>query len=200
MLERLKDFLYDISDIAVSLLIIAVIFFSVSWKISDTLNVDMTLLPGSTDTELTTPSDGETNTDPAGDGDTETVIEIIPDINTGSNDAASETNTETSAGTSSIETNTTTPATSTSTPSTSTSAPATSTTPLVLETFVVSQGQSGYGIGQNLASQGYVDSANAFVSRLVERNLDRKLFAGDFKLSKSDNLDTIINVLTGQGR
>jgi len=34
MFEKIKDFFYDISDIFVSLLIIAMIFVSVSWKIS----------------------------------------------------------------------------------------------------------------------------------------------------------------------
>jgi hypothetical protein len=187
MLERLKDFLYDISDIAVSLLIIAVIFFSVSWKISDTLDFDLeAMLPSGTETEApidddkvieiipnTSLDDGTSTASETGDGDSEAQT---PDENTNVNgDAASGNN-------------------STAEP------PETNTAPVVYETFVVPSGASGYSIGEDLAAQGYVDSANTFVSRLVARDLDRKLFAGDFKLSKSDDLDTIINVLTGQGR
>lgn len=41
MFEKIKDFLYDISDIVLSLLIIGLIFFAVSWKISDTLSMDV---------------------------------------------------------------------------------------------------------------------------------------------------------------
>jgi hypothetical protein len=42
MFDKIKDFLYDISDIVLSLLIIGLIFFAVSWKISDTLSMDVT--------------------------------------------------------------------------------------------------------------------------------------------------------------
>lgn len=41
MFEKIKDFLYDISDIVLSLIIIGLIFFAVSWKISDTLSMDV---------------------------------------------------------------------------------------------------------------------------------------------------------------
>ena len=54
MFEKIKDFLYDISDIFLSLLIIGLIFFAVSWKISDTLSIDIDA-PGTTvETEATT--------------------------------------------------------------------------------------------------------------------------------------------------
>lgn len=51
MFEKIKDFLYDISDIFLSLLIIGLIFFAVSWKISDTLSIDIDASPT---TEATT--------------------------------------------------------------------------------------------------------------------------------------------------
>lgn len=38
-MEKVKDFLYDISDLFFSLLIIAVIFIVVSWKLTDTMQV-----------------------------------------------------------------------------------------------------------------------------------------------------------------
>ncbi|MBS7525509.1 hypothetical protein KHM83_02315 [Fusibacter paucivorans] len=186
MLERLKDFLYDISDIVVSLLIIAIIFFSVSWKISDTLSFDLeAMLPSGSETEAPL--------------DDDKVIEIIPNTNL-NHDLG--TDTENSNHEAQPEDTTPTEPTGdndTTTPP-DTSAPSDTSTPAAYETFVVPSGASGYSIGEDLAALGYVDSANTFVSRLVERELDRKLFAGDFKLSKSDDLDTIINVLTGQGR
>ncbi|MDK2866491.1 MAG: hypothetical protein PWP51_1272 [Clostridiales bacterium] len=185
MLERLKDFLYDISDIVVSLLIIAIIFFSVSWKISDTLSFDLeAFLPSSAETE--TPSEDEK------------VIEIIPNTNLGDNQGTDDENSDHTDDTTPTEPtgedNASTP------PDTATPPDTSAPTSATYETFVVPSGASGYSIGEDLATQGYVDSANTFVARLVERDLDRKLFAGDFKLSKSDDLDTIINVLTGQGR
>jgi len=38
-MEKVKDFLYDISDLFFSLLIIAIIFIVVSWKLTDTMQV-----------------------------------------------------------------------------------------------------------------------------------------------------------------
>ncbi|MBN2797210.1 MAG: hypothetical protein JXR88_17490 [Clostridia bacterium] len=38
-MEKVKDFLYDISDLFFSLLIIGIIFFVVSWKLTDTMSV-----------------------------------------------------------------------------------------------------------------------------------------------------------------
>ncbi len=43
MLEKIKDILYDVSDIVLSLIIVALIFFVVSWKISDSLAFDITI-------------------------------------------------------------------------------------------------------------------------------------------------------------
>lgn len=186
MLERLKDFLYDISDIAVSLLIIAVIFFSVSWKITDTLDFDISSLGSDQTTSQDLITEDQTDTDQS---DEENVIEIIPNVSEDSSDNSSDASTDTTSENSGTDDQ-----------STSSEGSETSSQPLVLNTFTVSQGQSGYAIGQSLADEGYVESADVFVSRLVERELDRKLFAGDFKLSTSDDLDTIIDVLTGQGR
>jgi len=38
-MEKVKDFLYDISDFVFSLLIIMIIFLVVSWKLTDTMQV-----------------------------------------------------------------------------------------------------------------------------------------------------------------
>lgn len=197
MIEKIKDILYDLSDIVVSLIIIAVIFVSVSWKISDTLDVDLK-------ETLTKPS-VETETDPP-------VTVIIPEIDPNgiSNNATNPTG-ENTGPTSDPATNTpgstdtsgdTTPPSdptsgATSEPKTDTTTPA---TPGVLVAFEVPEGATGYSIGKKLVSEGYVDDVDTFVNRLVALKLDNKLRAGTFKLSKSDSLDVIIKVLAGQGR
>ncbi|MDW7660089.1 MAG: hypothetical protein SCL54_01555 [Bacillota bacterium] len=66
MFEKIKDFFYDISDIFVSLLIIAMIFVSVSWKISDTLSIDI-------DAPITSEIDQEQLDDPP-------VIIVTPEV------------------------------------------------------------------------------------------------------------------------
>ncbi len=45
-MEKLKDILYDLSDVIISLIIIAVIFGVVSWKLNDTLPLKSTLFSG----------------------------------------------------------------------------------------------------------------------------------------------------------
>ncbi len=45
-MEKLKDILYDLSDVLISLIIIAVIFGVVSWKLNDTLPIKSTLFSG----------------------------------------------------------------------------------------------------------------------------------------------------------
>lgn len=178
MFDKIKDFLYDISDIFVSLLIIGVIFFAVSWKISDTLSVDINA-PVSPTTEsvetteasiVVTPVAPETSTNPDGETSTEATTETVTQ-------PATEATTEAA----------TQPATQ---------APQN----LVLENFVVSDGELGYTIGENLEAQGFVHDADDFVQRLIEMGYDSKLRAGTFKLDKRDSLDVIIKVLAGEKR
>jgi hypothetical protein len=158
MFEKIKDFFYDISDIFVSLLIIALIFISVSWKISDTLSIDM-------DAPIASAIDQEQVNDPP-------VIIVTPEK---PEDPVDETPEDPDVVAEPV-------------------------TPVDLKTFTVSEGSTGYSIGQKLQSEGYVDDVNSFVKRLIEMGYDSKLRAGDFKISTSDDLDTIIRVLAGQKR
>ena len=193
MIEKIKDILYDLSDIVVSLIIIAVIFVSVSWKISDTLDVNLK-------ETLTNPT-VEAETDPP-------VTVIIPEINpNGISDEIADPTSENSDPTDSTgnsSENTPESATDTTPPSDATpstpSEPETNTAPGTLVSFEVPEGATGYSIGKKLVSEGYVDDVDTFVNRLVALKLDNKLRAGTFKLSKSDSLDVIIKVLAGQGR
>ncbi len=179
MFDKIKDFLYDISDIFVSLLIIGVIFFAVSWKISDTLSVDINT-PVSPTTEaietteatiVVTPveptnPDGETSTEASNEATTEAVTQPATEATT---EAATQAATQAPQN-------------------------------LVLENFVVSDGELGYTIGENLEAQGFVHDADDFVQRLIEMGYDSKLRAGTFKLDKRDSLDVIIKVLAGEKR
>ncbi len=177
MFEKIKDFLYDISDIFLSLLIIGLIFFAVSWKISDTLSIDI-------DGPSTTVESEETT-----EGTSIIVTPVTP----------TEATVETSEGETSVG-DTTENTTETSTEA-STEAPTQPTTEAgVLEKFVVNDGELGNTIGKHLEEQGFVKNSNDFVKRLIEMGFDSKLRAGTFKISKTDSLDTIIKVLAGQGR
>ncbi len=171
MFEKIKDFLYDISDIVVSLVIIGVIFFSVSWKISDTLSIDINS-PANNTIEIGTTSD-------------ETEIIVTPVDPTESTEATSEGETQVGE--------------TTEAPVVTTEAP-TQASSQTLENFVVEEGWLGETIGKNLQEKGFVANYRDFVSRLIEMGYDSKLRSGTYKLSKSDSLDTIIKVLAGEKR
>lgn len=171
MFEKIKDFLYDISDIFVSLLIIGMIFFAVSWKISDTLSVDVNAPVVTTEAVATTEG---------------SLIVVTPVETNETIDTTEDENVEVTTEAA------TEPATQPVTQPT--------TQPAALETFIVSEGELGYTIGKNLEAQGFVADKNAFVKRLIEMGYDSKLRAGSFKISKTDDLDTIIKVLSGQKR
>lgn len=176
MFEKIKDFLYDISDIFVSLLIIGVIFFAVSWKISDTLSVDINAPQTTSETSATT----------------EGQIVVTPVDSTEATSAGEAGTTEATA---------TTEASTEATTEAPTEAPTqAATTPGALETFVVGDGELGYTIGKNLESQGFIADRDEFVKRLIEMGYDSKLQAGTYKVSKTDSLETIIKVLAGEGR
>lgn len=193
MIEKIKDFLYDISDIVLSLLIIAIIFLAVSWKISDTLDIDLTQ-------SISKPTETETENIP--------VTVIIPDITQTNTDSQSteEDENEDAESVEGTETENSSPATSVPSDSATSNAtaPATATnnpaTNAPIENFIVPSGATGYSIGKKLVEEGYISDVNTFVNRLVAMKLDGKLRAGTFKLSKSDDLDTIIKVLAGQSR
>ncbi|HAS72986.1 MAG TPA: hypothetical protein DCS67_02450 [Clostridiales bacterium UBA8960] len=166
MFEKIKDFLYDISDIFVSLLIIGMIFFAVSWKISDTLSVDVNAPISTTEAVATT----------------EGSLIVVTPIET--TDAVESTDEEPEPSTEPTTEQATQPTTQTAN----------------LENFTVNEGELGFTIGTNLEAKGFVSNKNEFVKRLIEMGYDSKLRAGTFKLSKSDDLDTIIRILSGQKR
>lgn len=62
-MEKVKDFLFDISDLFFSLLIIGIIFFVVSWKLTDTMavnwfsNIDDSQMTNLEFDDITTPDD-----------------------------------------------------------------------------------------------------------------------------------------------
>ncbi|GAU79471.1 hypothetical protein [Fusibacter sp. 3D3] len=198
MIEKIKDILYDLSDIVVSLIIIAVIFVSVSWKISDTLDVNLK----------------ETLTGPTVEAETDPPIKvIIPEINpNGISDPLTDTPTDPAGETTDPAEPSSDPASGTpestgDTPpagdpvsNTTPESPPPATTPDTINAFEVPDGATGYSIGKKLVSEGYVADVDTFVNRLVALKLDNKLRAGTFKISKSDPLDTIIKVLAGQSR
>ncbi len=62
-MEKLKDILYDMSDVIISLFIIAVIFAVVSWKLNDAMPLDSTFFAAEETTTETTALSTESTVD-----------------------------------------------------------------------------------------------------------------------------------------
>lgn len=81
-MERIRDFLYDVSDLLISLLIIAVIFAVISWKLNESIPIDIATAPPGTEEPATpeTPDseDPATDTDVGDASDADKPIEGTP--------------------------------------------------------------------------------------------------------------------------
>lgn len=184
MLDKLKDILYDVSDIVVSLVIVALIFFVVSWKISDSLAFEVKIpeKTGTTEVAAQDPNIVE--------------IEEVTGEEGQSTEGESTDATESEAGS-----NTATASGESSSSSASSDAkPGGTQVNLVGVTkeIEIKHGSSGYSIGKQLAEEGLVVDTSTFIKRVEELGLGAKLRSGTFKLSTDMSLDEIIYKISGQ--
>ena len=181
MLEKIKDILYDVSDIVVSLVIVALIFFVVSWKISDSLAFDVTIPEQNPQTQVA--------------GQDPNIVEIaeVPDAETTpSEESSDETETTTPSETPTEEATETTPSTDAKPGGTQVNLVG------VTKEIEIKSGSSGYSIGKLLATEGMVADTNTFIKRVEELGLGAKLRSGTFTLSSDMSLDEIIYKISGQ--
>ncbi|MBN2898165.1 MAG: endolytic transglycosylase MltG [Clostridia bacterium] len=205
MLEKVKDFFYDVSDVLLSILIIAIMFYTISWKLSDTMsytpNLNLPFISEKTEVdepETTVPDDathvaiGEDSPAVSEGTDLDAsqgeVIDMTPP-----EEVTQETPATSSEGTTPVETPTETPSEAAKPGSDTINVIA----PKTVE-FVVPSGMLASKIIQKLEDEGLIDSKSEFTQRLSERKLDSKLRSGTFNLSTDMNYDQIINKLTGQ--
>jgi hypothetical protein len=179
MFDKLKDILYDVSDILFSLIIVALIFSIVSWKISDSLAFEVKV-PDKNTTEIASSSDPD-------------LIQI---------EEATETEEDqTTPGTPNTDTTATPETTEPATPDTGSDAkPGGTSVNLVGTTkeIVIEPGSSGYSIGKLLADEGMVPDTQTFIKRVEELGLGAKLRSGTFTLSSDMSLDEVIYKISGQ--
>lgn len=171
-MERVKDFFFDLSDILISLLIIAVILFVVTWKLSDTMPLDFALLQADQETEAPTEED-KTPTIPIG--------------------------TTENAGTPTEEVTQPTDATEpppAETPSEPAPTPPVETVKVI--TVTIPEGSTGNSIAKILASNGLISDIAAFNKKVEDIGLGGKLRAGTFKLSTDMSDETIAKTISGQ--
>lgn len=168
MIDKLKDLIYDMSDVILSLLIIGMIFFVVSWKISDSMAFEIAVpdkpaqsveLP---DTEVAVLSPSEEA------AQTETNLPASEEA--GSSEAKPEGGDITVIEEPAVQE----------------------------ITFEIKKGATGYSISKQLKELGLIEDTSAFLSRLDELELSNKLRQGTFTLKTDMSTDDIIYKLSGR--
>lgn len=88
----------------------------------------------------------------------------------------------------------------TATTTTSTTTTTTTTTQAEEVVFEVRSGEYGQTIASNLVAAGLISSVDEFLSRAAELGVDKSLREGVYTLKRSDDLDTILRLLSGGSR
>lgn len=171
-MERIRDFLYDISDLLISLLIIAAIFSVISWKLNESIPIDTVSVP-------------QTIEEPAADAPGEDPDAIL---------AATEATTAPASGDASDADKPIDAESTTEAPAPTTEAkPAVATgKDIVIE---IPSGSPGVAIGKILKDNGLITDVNAFIKKVDELGLGPKLRSGSFKLRTGMELEEIVKVL-----
>ncbi len=169
-MNKLRDFIYNVSDVVLALVIITLIAGIISWKIkaiSDYPEYAASLPSNSEETPGTETPDTETpDIEPP---DTETPDTETPDTETPENEP--------------------------DTPDPDTSNPP---APPQMVTVRIPDGSIGSSIAKILLENNLIQSSSEFLNRATERKLDSKLRSGTFKIPSNATLDEVINILTGQ--
>lgn len=196
MLERLKDFFYDVSDIILSIVIIVIMVVAISWKLSDTISyspikinmqetVSSAIVPESDD------SHSAESSEPGESSDAETILEEESSI---AEEATSPENGEVEEVPATNET----PAENTETVVPKPSNENINVVAAKEINFIIPAGSSGASIASKLKTEGLIEDTSIFLNRLEALNLGNKLRSGTFKLSTDMDMDAIINKLTGR--
>lgn len=201
--EKLKDLVYDFSDIIISLIIITMIFGVVSWKISDSMAY-------STFTDEGTKASVEkTNETPADNADATSTVNVDTKdetaSTTGSDQAVTSTGGKPAAGNTTNQTATTgntagssNTTTNTATTNTATTTPPTNTAPTGDFKVEIPSGSSGIAIAKILKDKSIISDTKMFITRVDQLKLGSKLKAGSFTIKAGSTLDEVIYTLTGK--
>lgn len=176
-MNKLKDILYDISDILVAFFIISIVVVVVGWQVSSTLSYSAKNLGDKTSTppqpiEEISPLEPSTETIVTPSEDKDTIIEPVVE-----------------PAKQAIEV---TPAKEPTTPK---------PTPKPVSkkiTVVIPSGSPGIKIAKILESAGLIKSSSDFVKRSSELKMDSKLKSGTYTINTSDSIDDMIYKIAGK--
>ncbi len=65
--------------------------------------------------------------------------------------------------------------------------------------FTVERGETPYGIGERLAEQGLVTTAEEFDRYLTNNGYDRSIVAAQYRIPVGADMETIARIITGEG-
>lgn len=184
-MERIKDFLYDISDLLISLLIIAVIFTVISWKLNESIPIETVTAPPVAEEPAAEPDPSAS--DPSS---------VQPDSEATTPSASTDGVTDASDADKPITespTGTTPPADSPAQPPTKPENPTPGAGTAV--TIEIPSGSPGVAIGKILKDNGLITDVSAFIKKVDELGLGPKLRSGSFKLKTGMTLEQIIKTL-----
>lgn len=197
-MNKLKDFMYDISDFLLGFIIIGLIAGLIFFKMGDTftMNFNFGTEGGDNSKEI---SESNENIDTSENlliaeeipQEGSDLISISHSENQGENTETAN-NPESPAG--EIQE---IPAKAEEIPPVN-ETPSTSTVSEKTITVNIPSGSSAYGIGKILRSNSLIVNEKDFYNRSIELGLDSKLRSGSFKLSTSMSLDDMIKKLAGQ--
>jgi len=201
MFERLKDFFYDVSDIILSIIIVVIMVFAISWKLSDTISyspIKVNLQESSSYAVNPEPDESHSLESENPSNFSEEEENNSEETSTETESPESENN-EASEG----ETAEEVPSTETESPSEGdvVAKPSNENINVVSVkeiNFIVPSGATGSSIAKKLQSEGLIEDTSIFLNRLEALNLGNKLRSGTFKLSTDMDIDSIINKLTGR--
>lgn len=171
-MEKMKDIIYDISDIIISLMIIAVIFFVISWKLNESMPISYQA-ESSTLTQV-----AETESAPAESSD-ESASTDASDVPFIEDERPIEEDVIV------IE------------PEEMETPPADPAPAATVVNFEVPSGSTGFAIAKLLKDQGFITDINAFISKVEEMGLGAKLRSGNFELKTDMSDEEIIKKLAG---
>jgi len=189
MLKRIRDFIYDINDIFVALIIVLAAAGIIIWRSTNIMDYPKYMAARSSN--MTNTADVVINDDTQ-----KNVVTPGSDTNTadpGTNTADPGTNTADPG------TNTADPGTNTADPGTNTVDPGTETGDVVTASITIEKGFKGgwNRVAEMLISEGLLtaDDKQPFVDKVNELNLATRLQIGTFELTSDMDYEQMIKVL-----
>lgn len=184
--EKIKDLIYDFSDIIISLIIITMIFGVVSWKISDSMAYS-SFTPQSSKATL------EQKEPPVNKTDDTTEVNVSKD------NSASTVTPDTAAATPPPATVGGKPAASGNpTGSTTASSPTAPVSTAADVKITIPAGSAGISIAKILKQAGIITDTKVFITRVDQLKMGPKLKAGTFTIKAGSSLDDVIYLIAGK--